>query len=138
MKNIALVLFFLFLSGVASAEESGGVNFADAIKDYRIYALARCINNNYREMGVDFSKQSPADNTIGFIDIDKGYAFSITKNNKLDRFIKEETKNFFRPKHKSGDLSTINLVIYDCVNFYHSKKLNDFLKELLLKAEAEL
>ncbi|WP_380177458.1 hypothetical protein [Kalamiella sp. sgz302252] len=138
MKNIVLVLGLFFCSYAASAEGSGGVDLADAIKDYRIYSLARCINNNYREMVVDFSKQSPVDNTIGFIDIDKGYAFSINKNNNLDRFIKEETKNFFRPKHKSGDLSTINLVIYDCVNFYHSKKLNDFLKELLLKAEAEL
>ncbi|ECA8973238.1 hypothetical protein JK365_22405 [Salmonella enterica subsp. enterica serovar Ceyco] len=82
-------------------------------------------------MGVHFSDYPLKDYTMGFIDIEKGFAFSTNKNNVLDLFIRSETDGFYKPKKTEGDLAGLNMVIYDCVDFYHSRKLSVFLNDTL-------
>ncbi|MTH48878.1 hypothetical protein GJV78_22155 [Escherichia alba] len=89
-------------------------------------------------MGIDFSKSSLKDGTLAFIDIDNGLAFSAEKDNELDNFIKIKTGDFYQPRQKKGDLASVNMVMYDCMAFYHSKELAVFLKQLIRKAEADL
>ncbi|MDV1269422.1 hypothetical protein VC562_24000 [Citrobacter freundii] len=70
---------------------------------------------------------------MGFIDIEEGLAFSSDKNNALDMFIKSKTDNFYKTRQTEGDLAQLNMVIYDCVDFYHSTELNVFLNNLISK-----
>ncbi|HAW0505540.1 TPA: hypothetical protein JLJ39_004442 [Escherichia coli] len=79
-------------------------------------------------MGGDFKKLPLKDNTMGFIDIDAELAFYRNKDNILASFINNKTSDFYRPKQTSGDLASSNMVIYYCVNFFHSKELDVFLK----------
>ncbi|HCE8851806.1 TPA: hypothetical protein N2Q63_000347, partial [Citrobacter freundii] len=68
-----------------------------------------------------------------FIDIEEGLAFSSDKNNALDMFIKNKTDNFYKTRQTEGDLAQLNMVIYDCVDFYHSTELNVLLNNLISK-----
>lgn len=125
------VLFFIFLSILTDANGKER-NIPDVfLADYKTYALARCIRNNYEKMGVHFNDYTLKDYTMGFIDIENGFAFSTNKNNALDLFIRTETDEFYRPKKSEGDLAGLNMVIYDCIDFYHSKKLKVFLNDAL-------
>ncbi|KEY57105.1 hypothetical protein [Serratia sp. DD3] len=138
MRSIIIIFSILFYSWGVSAGEKNQVSLDKTIKEYRVYSLARCIGNNYKKMGVDFNKLPLTDNTVGFIDIDMGLAFSAERNNELDKFIEVNTGYFYQPKQQSGDLASINLVVYDCVDFYHSIELKRFLKELIQKSETDL
>ncbi|MTH48863.1 hypothetical protein [Intestinirhabdus alba] len=80
-------------------------------------------------MRVDFNNLLVKDGALSFID--NGQAFSAVRNNKLDAFIKSKAGYFYHPKQKNGDLASINLVIFDCIIFYHSTELMLFLKELI-------
>jgi hypothetical protein len=131
-------MFFLFYLCGAIAAENNKASVDSTVNNYRVYSLARCITNNYKEMGVDFNKLSLKDNTMGFIDMDNGLGFSAERNNELDEFIKNKTENFYQPKQKNGDLASINLVVYDCMGFYHSKELTAFLNKLIRKSTIHL
>ncbi|OMQ24594.1 hypothetical protein [Serratia oryzae] len=137
MKSIIVLLSLVFYSWCASADENKQVGLDKTINDYRVYSLARCITDNYKKMGVDFNKLPVKDNTTGFIDIDNGLAFSAERDNELDKFIEVNTGRFYQPKQQSGDLASINLVVYDCMDFYHSKELKQFLKVLIQKSETD-
>lgn len=129
------LLCFLFLisgCGVCSTKNEYSIP-NKSLSDYKIYSLARCITNNYINMGVDFDKLHLKDYTMGFIDIEDGFAFSAKKGNALDVFIKNKTDDFYQPKQTEGDLAAINLVIYDCTVFSQSKEVDIFLKELIFK-----
>jgi hypothetical protein len=101
------------------------------LDEYKTYSLARCITNNYSSMGVKLGNTSIADYTMGFIDIEEGYALGVSKDNQLDNYIREKTAEFHKPKQTQGDASKTNLVIYDCVDFYKSDDLDSFLGKLL-------
>ena len=137
MRGVVIFLSLAFYTWCASAGENGQLNLDKTISDYRVYSLARCITDNYKKMGVDFNKLPVKDNTTGFIDIDNGLAFSSERDNELDKFIEVNTGHFYQPKQQGGDLASINLVIYDCMNFYHSKELKQFLKTLIQKSETD-
>lgn len=136
MRKIYVMLMFL-LSGVASVAHGKTESIADKTEnDYRVYALAKCITNNYHQMGVDFNRLPLTDYTTGFIDIEEGFAFSASENNELDAFITNKTGDFHKPRQSGGDLANVNMVIFDCVDFYHSEELVLFLRDLLQKAES--
>lgn len=134
MKNILIFLCLGFSSLCMSADNSEQITLDNTIKEYRIYSLARCIEANYEKMGVDFKQLPLTDITIGFIDIDGGLGFGLNglnskPNNVLDDYIEMKTGDFYKPKHESGDLASSNLVVYNCVDFYESEELKNFLKE---------
>ncbi|EAQ0496942.1 hypothetical protein ILU99_001255 [Salmonella enterica] len=82
-------------------------------------------------MGVVFTKLPLKDNTRGFIDMDMGLAFYRNKDNVLASFIENKTGDFYKPRQAYGDLASVNMVIYDCIDFYHSKELNMFLRKII-------
>ncbi|POP40384.1 hypothetical protein CHU32_27725 [Superficieibacter electus] len=84
-------------------------------------------------MGVDFNKLPLHDYTMGSIDIEKWFAFNATEDNVLNMFIKNKTDHFYKPAQVDGDLAKSNLVIYKCVDFYKSKELDVFLRDLISK-----
>lgn len=132
MKKIILVLILFFASGHAVFSNIKKSNTNEFFLDgYKKYALARCITNNYEQMGVEFNKLSLKDYTMGFIDVEEGFALSSDNNNVLDIFIKKNTGDFHKPKHIEGDLAQLNMVIYNCIDFYHSKNLDIFLKKII-------
>jgi len=137
IKYIIVFLSFAFFLCEVSAAENQKVSNDSTVNNYMTYALARCITDNYKKMGADFNRLSVKDNTMGFIDMDNGMAFSAEQNNELDAFIRNKTVKFYQPKQESADLASVNLVIYDCVGFYHSKELNIFLNELIKKSESQ-
>ncbi|EPV3654695.1 MULTISPECIES: hypothetical protein [Citrobacter] len=135
MKKFFFILSMLIPILNACASEKAIIVSEKILNNYKVYSLARCISNNYIEMGVSFNKLPLKDYTTGFIDIEEGFAFSVNKGNTLDLFIRNKTGKFYQPKQKSGDLASVNLVIYDCVDFYKSKELQDFLIGLIQKSE---
>ncbi|MGF6189730.1 hypothetical protein [Serratia sp. 2723] len=137
MRDVIVFLSLVFYSWCVSAGENEQVSLDKTINDYRVYSLARCIVDNYKKMGVDFNKSPLKDGTMGFIDLDNGLAFSAERNNELDKFIEVNTGHFYQPKQPSGDLASVNLVVYDCMGFYHSKELKQFLKTLIQKSETD-
>lgn len=137
MKKIMILMIFAFYLYDVSACENQNASNDVTVKNYRVYSLARCVTDNYKRMGVDFNILSLKDNTMGFIDIDNGLAFSAEQNNELDEFIKNKTDKFYRPKQISGDLASINFVIYDCMDFYHSNELSVFLNELIKRSKMD-
>lgn len=80
---------------------------------------------------MDFGKLPYHDNTYGYIDIDAGLAFYSKRDNVLARYIKEKTGNFYKPSTERGDLASTNLIMYRCVDFYHSKELDVFLRKII-------
>jgi hypothetical protein len=82
-------------------------------------------------MGVDFDKLPYHNNTYGYIDIDVGMASSSKRDNVLARYIKEKTGNFYKPSTDRRDLASANLIIYRCVDSYHSKKLDVYLRKII-------
>lgn len=137
MKSFMVLMILSLYLCDASARENKSVTNDEIVNNYKVYSLARCVTDNYKRMGVDFNKLSLKDNTLGFIDMDNGLAFSAEQNNELDAFIKNKTEKFYRPKQVSGDLASINLVIYDCMDFYHSNELSVFLNELIKRSNAD-
>ena len=135
MTNRLNLVFSLFLaSGDATCSNGNTLNTHEHLLDnYKTYSLARCITNNYEKMGLNFNNPPLKDYTMGFIDIEEGLAFSSDKNNALDMFIKIKTDNFHKPRQTEGDLAQLNMVIYDCVDFYHSRELDVLLNNLILK-----
>ncbi len=133
--KVSLLFLLLFTTSGMCAVQNG--ELTKSIDEYRTYTLARCIKNNYINMGVDFDKARLRDVTTGFIDMEEGVAFSAEKDNKLDAFIESKTRNFYVPKQQTGDLASKNLVIYDCVHFSKSSELGVFLKELLARKVEE-
>ncbi|EMB4340339.1 hypothetical protein I5462_18700 [Citrobacter freundii] len=132
--RLNLVFFLFFAPGYAICSNGNILNTYEHLLDnYKTYSLARCITNNYKKMGIDFNKLPLKDYTMGFIDIEEGLAFSSDKNNALDMFIKSKTDNFYKTRQTEGDLAQLNMVIYDCVDFYHSTELNVFLNNLISK-----
>lgn len=101
------------------------------LDEYKTYSIARCITNNYSDMGVNLDGSNIIDYTMGFIDIEEGYALATEKYNKLDSYIKEKTADLYKPKQHQDDMSKTNLVIYECVDFYKSDDLDLFLRALL-------
>ena len=139
MKSKFLLFIGLLLlgTGLCSAENELKVS-KKSLNDYKIYALARCITDNYTNMGVDFNQLRLKDSTMGFIDIEEGYALGSTANNALDEFIKSKTGDFYKPKQTEGDLAIVNMVIYDCAAFSQSKVLEVFLSDLIVKANLKI
>lgn len=127
---ISFVLFFV--CALCSNGEEFNVN-EKLLDNYKTYSLARCIINNYEKMGVTFNKLPLKDYSMGFIDVEEGFALSSDRNNVLDVFVKDKTDDFYKPRQAGGDLSHSNMVIYDCVDFYHSIELDVFLNNLILK-----
>ncbi|WP_285128882.1 hypothetical protein [Leclercia adecarboxylata] len=137
MKYIIAFMSFAFCLCDVSAAGKPKVSNDSTVNKYRVYSLARCITDNYIKMGADFNKLSIKDNTMGFIDMDNGLAFSAEQSNELDAFIRKKTGTLYQLKQESGDLASVNLVIYDCVDFYRSKELNIFLNEFIKKSESQ-
>lgn len=132
--RLNLVFFLFFSPGYAICSNGNVLNTYEHLLDnYKTYSLARCITNNYKKMGIDFNKLPLKDYTMGFIDIEEGLAFSSDKNNALDMFIKSKTDNFYKTRQTEGDLAQLNMVIYDCVDFYHSRELDALLNSLISK-----
>ncbi|MFH2475108.1 hypothetical protein [Citrobacter freundii] len=132
--RLNLVFFLFFAPGYAICSNGNILNTYEHLLDnYKTYSLARCITNNYKKMGIDFNKLPLKDYTMGFIDIEEGLAFSSDKNNALDMFIKSKTDNFYKTRQTEGDLAQLNMVIYGCVDFYHSTELNVLLNNLISK-----
>ena len=132
--RLNLVFFLFFVPRYAICSNGNDLNIHEHLLDnYKTYSLARCITNNYKKMGIDFNKLPLKDYTMGFIDIEEGLAFSSDKNNALDMFIKSKTDNFYKTRQTEGDLAQLNMVIYDCVDFYHSTELNVLLNNLISK-----
>lgn len=133
-----IIVFFLYASLISQVIAAEKFNVSEkTLNDYRTYSLARCISNNYKSMGIDFNKSHIKDFTMGFIDIEEGFAFSAEKDNALDSYISNKTKKFYLPKQAEGDLSNVNLVIFDCVEFSQSKELNTVLRDLIEKANSD-
>ena len=103
----------------------------EILNEYKKFSLAQCIENNYEKMGVDFTKLPLKDHTAGFIDMDIGLAFYRDKDNVLASFIENKTGDFYKPKQTSGDLVSTNIVIYECIDFYHSRELDVFLRKII-------
>ncbi|WP_407731125.1 hypothetical protein ACJJVG_12360 [Pseudocitrobacter faecalis] len=80
-------------------------------------------------MGVDFDKLPRHNNTYGYIDV--GMAFSSKRDNVLAWYIKVKTGNFYKPSTDRGALASANLIMYRCVDFYHSKELDVFLRKII-------
>ncbi|HGB4760508.1 TPA: hypothetical protein ACIVKV_004627, partial [Salmonella enterica subsp. enterica serovar Javiana] len=53
------------------------------------------------------------------------------KYNPLASFIENKTGDFYKTRQAYGDLASANMVIYDCIDFYHSKELNVFLRKII-------
>ncbi|EHG0014613.1 hypothetical protein J1K50_002859 [Salmonella enterica subsp. enterica serovar Magwa] len=124
-----IMMFFLGgASGYASSEKSIS---KELLSEYKKFSLAECIEKNYEKMGVVFTKLPLKDNTRGFIDMDMGLAFYRNKYNPLASFIENKTGGFYKPRQAYGDLASANMVIYDCIDFYHSKELNVFLRKII-------
>ena len=45
--------------------------------------------------------------------------------------IKEKTGNFYKPSTDRGDLASAKLIMYRCVDFYHSKELDVYLRKII-------
>ncbi|RXO32062.1 hypothetical protein D0525_23925 [Salmonella enterica] len=133
MNKYVLFLFLFNFVYAARSGENKQENMIESLVDYKTYSLARCITNNYSKMGVDFNNLPLHDYTMGFIDVEKWFAFNATKDNTLDVFIRNKTDHFYKPAQVVGDLARSNLVIYNCVNFYQSKELDVFLRDLISK-----
>ncbi|MDL3639072.1 hypothetical protein QR231_10140 [Salmonella enterica] len=103
-------------------------NFLVSIKNFHLLSV---LKKNYEKMGVVFTKLPLKDNTRGFIDMDMGLAFYRNKYNPLASFIENKTGDFYKPRQAYGDLASANMVIYDCIDFYHSKELNVFLRKII-------
>ncbi|HIA4031645.1 TPA: hypothetical protein ACWQBO_005068 [Escherichia coli] len=138
MKAIFFIFCIFFMGNSLLYSEAKASESESTLDDYKIFTLAKCIASNYEKMGVDFTKLPLKDNTMGFIDIDAGLAFYRNKDNALASFINKKTGDFYRPKQTSGDLASSNMVIYDCVNFYHSKELDVFLKKIIHERTVEI
>ncbi|MDN0095399.1 hypothetical protein [Yersinia rohdei] len=138
MKYKFLLYFLFLISGLGMCSTKNEYPISNkSLNDYKTYLIARCITNNYIKMGVNFDKLHLKDYTMGFIDIEDGFAFSVRKDNALDVFIKNKTDDFYQPKQTEGDLATVNLVIYDCIVFSQSKEADVFLKELIFKETSD-
>ncbi|MFC0178914.1 hypothetical protein [Thorsellia kenyensis] len=131
MKKILIILFFGFYSLSISADYDQKMTFDEMINEYKIYSLALCIKNNYEKMGVDFNQLPLKDITRGFIDIDAGLGFGGNgkTTNVLEDYIQMKTGHFYQPVHKTGDMASTNIVIYQFADFYESQELKDFLKK---------
>ncbi|ESC15955.1 hypothetical protein SEEA0322_23024 [Salmonella enterica subsp. enterica serovar Agona str. 0322] len=103
-------------------------NFLVSIKNFHLLSVLKKI---IEKMGVVFTKLPLKDNTRGFIDLDIGLAFYRNKDNVLALFIENKTGDFYKPRQAYGDLASVNMVIYDCIDFYHSKELNVFLRKII-------
>lgn len=122
----------VFLFGLSSVYARLDINVSpQLLDDYKKFSLAKCIENNYGKMGVVFDKLPLKDNTTGFIDMDIGLAFYRDKNNVLASFIENKTGGFYKPKQNRGDLASANIVIYECIDFYHSRELSVFLRKII-------
>lgn len=107
------------------------------LDEYKTYSLARCITSNYSRMGVNLKKPDITDYTLGFIDIEEGYALGAQKDNPLDFYIEKRTAEFYKPKQSQGDIAKTNLAIYERVDFYKSGELDSFPRVLLKTAGKE-
>lgn len=129
---IVFVIFnIMLLAGVNSYANDKIIIPKKTLEEYKIFSLGKCITGNYEQMGVDFDKLPYHDNTYGYIDIDVGLAFYSKRDNVLARYIKEKTGNFYKPSTDRGDLASANLIMYRCVDFYHSKELDVFLRKII-------
>lgn len=137
MSKYTVSLFFLMFCGVCYASDNKISDDEKHLDDYKTYSLARCITDNYKSMGVDFSKAKIKDGTLGFIDIDEGLLFSANDNNELDLFIRARTRDFYKPKQNSGDLAGVNTVVLDCVDFFRSSELDRVLRKIILQSQRD-
>ncbi len=78
---------------------------------------------------MDFDKLPRHNNTYGYIDV--GMAFSSKRDNVLAWYIKVKTGNFYKPSTDRGALASANLIMYRCVDFYHSKELDVYLRKII-------
>lgn len=132
IKAISFIFTVLTLFWWSSAYAIADVTVSiQILKEYKKFSLAKCIENNYKKMGVDFQKLPLKDNTAGFIDMDLGLAFYRDKDNVLASFIEKQTGDFYKPKDTRGDLASANIVIYECIDFYQSNELDVFLRRII-------
>ncbi|TWP24870.1 hypothetical protein ETU10_02600 [Apibacter muscae] len=124
MKKTAFYIgIFLFSTNLSFSQKT------DKIKELKSFALSVCIQDNYRKLNPEFDSK---DYTNSFI---VGDIVTISTSNleKLRYFIYDNTKDFYKPIPSSASYedNNANMVCYNCIEFYNSKKLRKFIKNLL-------
>ena len=135
-KSLNIIIVLLSISSVFAKDKI--IIPRKMLDEYKTFSLGKCINTNYAKMGIDFNKVPLHDNTYGYIDIDAGLGFYSKRNNVLARYIEEKTGDFYKPSTQQGDLASANMVMYKCVDFFHSRALDAFLRKILYKRLSDI
>lgn len=96
-------------------------------------ALLRCLKQNYPNAGVRNSKQNSFSALNDASSLKPDYEQDLKVSIALYKFVEKETTGFYKDKllmhHDDGD-KEMNMIFSHCMDFYHSKKLNDFVEQL--------
>lgn len=119
-KSTLLIIALLITSALYSQRK-------EDVKVLKKYALCSCINKNYNRIDSTFYS---SDVTNSYII--QYYPLNIDRTKKLIRFIDDNTQDFYKmPPFGSYDAPKANMIFYFCMDFYESKKLDKFVKQLL-------
>lgn len=112
-----LILLFLFLSTSCFAKEK------EEFLDFRDYSLKLCLTKNYKELGIELNDASKLSEN-----------HSVEEIYDLMNFVTQKTNEFHKKKyiiHMEERKDVIaNDIFLQCINFYKSKELSDFIEKL--------
>lgn len=125
MKTKIFILGALLLPFSSLFSQTLKVN---KVEELKTYALSVCIQNNNKKI---YTNLETKDITNSFIIIDL-VDIPQDQRSQLNKFIDKKTNTFYEPIPYQGyGISDANLICYKCIDFYKSKELTKFIKNLL-------